>query len=82
MASLCGHIGCANIGGVTTRLEKAAQAYRAAKAELDTARPELAAAIVEAARAGLRQAEIVRTTGYTREQVRRICRAAGFEPGE
>ncbi|WFE46298.1 hypothetical protein [Verrucosispora sp. WMMD1129] len=64
-----------------TRLEQAAKAYRRAKEALDKARPELAEAIVEAAREGMRQAEIVRVTGYTREQVRRICRAAGIDPG-
>ncbi|MFB9238668.1 hypothetical protein ACFFWC_24595 [Plantactinospora siamensis] len=65
-----------------TRLEEAARAYRRAKAALDKARPALAEAIVDAARAGTKQAEIVKVTGYTREQVRRLCRAAGIEPGE
>jgi DNA invertase Pin-like site-specific DNA recombinase len=65
-----------------SRLEEAARAYRRAKEALDKARPELAMAIVDAARAGTRQADIVRVTGYTREQVRRICRAAGIESGE
>jgi DNA invertase Pin-like site-specific DNA recombinase len=65
-----------------TKLGDATRAYRRAKEALDKARPELAAAIVEAARSGMRQADIVRETGYTREQVRRICRAAGIEPGE
>jgi predicted transcriptional regulator len=40
----------------------------------------LAEEIVEAARAGMRQAEIARITGYTRENVRKICRAGGVEP--
>lgn len=65
-----------------TDLEEAARRYREARDALDEARPILAAAIVDAARGGTRQAEIVRVTGYTREQVRRICRAAGVEPGE
>ncbi|MEU8656293.1 hypothetical protein [Actinoplanes philippinensis] len=65
-----------------TTLDEAAAAYRAAKEALDAARPVLAEAIVTAARAGVRQSEIVRVSGYTREQVRRICRAAGVEPGE
>lgn len=72
---------CGIIRGVT-RLEEAAKAYRRAKDALDKARPELADAIVEAARSGTRQTEIVKVSGYTREQVRRICRAAGIEPGE
>lgn len=76
---MCGHLIHAIIGAVT-RLEEAAAAYRSAKQALDEARPQLAQAIVEAARTGMRQAEIVRVTGYTREQVRRICRAGGVEP--
>jgi predicted transcriptional regulator len=63
-------------------LESAAQEYRDAKAALDAVRPRLAAAIADAAKAGRRQSEIVRVTGYTRERVRQICRAAGIEPGE
>lgn len=59
-------------------LERAAADYHRAKQALDDARARLARAIAEAAEAGTRQAEIVRTTGYTREQVRRICRAAGI----
>lgn len=45
-------------------------------------RVPLAAAIVEAARAKMRQRDILAAIGdvYTREQVRRICRAAGVEP--
>lgn len=63
-----------------SRLDEATRAYRKAKEALDAAREELAQAIVEAARdGGMRQADIVKTTGYTREQIRRICRAAGIE---
>jgi predicted transcriptional regulator len=64
------------------QLQRAADDYHRAKDALDKARPVLAAAIADAARAGVRQAEIVRTSGYTREQVRRICRAAGIEHEE
>ncbi|MEU7617172.1 hypothetical protein AB0B27_13910 [Micromonospora rifamycinica] len=63
-------------------LTAAAADYQQAKTKLDTARPRLAAAIVDAARAGRRQGEIVKVTGYTRERVRQICRAAGVEPAE
>ena len=65
-----------------TDLEDAAREYREARDALDSARPRLAEAIAAAARAGTKQAEIVRVSGYTREQVRRICRAAGIEPAE
>jgi predicted transcriptional regulator len=60
-----------------TDLEKAAREFHTAKAALDAARDRLAIAIVAAASSGTRQSEIVNTTGYTRETVRRICRDAG-----
>lgn len=72
-------------------LEAAVRAYHAAQAavvdaedrlaqarlDVPRARAELAEAIVRAARAGLRQVDIVKVTGYQREQVRRILRKAG-----
>jgi hypothetical protein len=61
--------------------ERARQDTAAARARTDKARDELAAEIVAAARAGVRQVDIVRVTGYTRETVRRIVRAAESEPG-
>ncbi|MDG4770695.1 hypothetical protein [Solwaraspora sp. WMMD792] len=60
-------------------LDQARQARAAAGDRVAAARGPLAEAIVEAARAGVRQAEIVRITGYNRERVRQICRAAGVE---
>jgi len=52
----------------------AAAARRAkAVAELEAARLALADAIRADAEAGVPQVEIVRATGYTREQVRRIA---------
>ena len=51
------------------------------RADVPVARQRLADAIVAAAQAGVRQREIVDVTGYSREQVRRILRAAGVEPG-
>ena len=42
-------------------------------------RAELTPEVVAAVRAGVPQARIVELSGYTREQVRRICRAAGIE---
>lgn len=62
-----------------TGLEEAAQAYADAKAAVDAARERLGDEIVKAARSGMRQTEIVRISGYTRETVRRLCRAAGVE---
>jgi hypothetical protein len=83
-------------GRVLEDLEAAARAYREAqatagqaeqelaeaKAGVPAARARLAAAIVKASRAGVRQRDIVATTGYTRESVRRILRAGGVAPDE
>ncbi|MDZ5443771.1 hypothetical protein U2F26_13665 [Micromonospora sp. 4G57] len=51
---------------------------------VNAARGPLADAIVARARAGMRQVDILDAIEnvYTRETVRRICRAAGVEPGE
>jgi DNA-nicking Smr family endonuclease len=76
-----------------TRLDHAAKRHREAVAQLEAvraqvgtarnsvneARAELAAAIVEAGQLGVRQVEIVKVSGYTRERVRQILRAAGVE---
>lgn len=61
-------------------VDKAEEALADAKAEVPQARERLHAAIVRAAKAGARQAEIVTVTGYNRESVRRILRAGGVEP--
>lgn len=58
------------------KLADAARAFRRAEATLEKRRMDLADAIVEAAIAGVRQSEIVKITGYTREHVRRIIRHA------
>lgn len=71
-----------------TRVYRAAQAavgdaeqrVAEAKADVPPARERLHAAIVAAARAGARQHELVTVTGYNRESVRRILRAAGIAP--
>ncbi|MCW2641095.1 MAG: hypothetical protein JWP76_3401 [Dactylosporangium sp.] len=77
-----------------SRLDDAANAFRQAQAalidaraqvgeirdEVERTRADLADAIVEAARAGVRQVEIVKRSGYTRERIRQLCRAAGVEP--
>lgn len=43
-------------------------------------RPAIGQAIVDEVRAGCRQPDISQITGYSRERVRQICRAAGVEP--
>lgn len=60
----------------TDALEAATEAYREAQRELDGRRQALAAAIVAAANSGVRQTEIVRITGYTREHIRQVVKAA------
>ncbi|GAB3944043.1 hypothetical protein GCM10027614_33580 [Micromonospora vulcania] len=60
----------------------AASAQRAAddREKVTAARDQLASAIVDASRDGMRQIDIVRVTGYTRERVRQILRAHGITP--
>lgn len=52
------------------------KAHTAAKDAAEQARQRRNAAIVAAAAEGVRQVEIVRATGLTREQVRLIVRAS------
>ena len=61
--------------GDTSTLQAAARAYRRAERAYESRRAELAAAIVEANDAGVRQHEIVSITGYTRERIRQILKA-------
>jgi hypothetical protein len=59
--------------------EAAAARVRAARDDRTRARERLAQAIVAEARAGTSQVEIIRATGYSRERIRQILRAAGVE---
>lgn len=61
------------------RLDRALAEFEAALAQVEAARAGLHEAIVGALDDGVIQAEIVRRTGYTRERVRQIARAAGRE---
>lgn len=70
---------CATMVGMD-ELQQAAREHHDAKATFETARTRLAEAIVTAARSGVRQTDIVRATGYTRERVRQLCRDAGITP--
>ncbi|MEW2383053.1 hypothetical protein AB0873_13345 [Micromonospora sp. NPDC047707] len=58
---------------------RAEQLVTNARNDVAEARSRLAEAIVDAARDGMRQVDIVRVTGYTRERVRQILRAGGVE---
>jgi hypothetical protein len=57
-------------------LADVARAFRRAERVVEQRREELAAAIVQADKDGMRQVDIVRATGYTREHIRRIIRDA------
>lgn len=59
------------------RLDRAVSDFDSAMARAEEARAELHAAILNALNEGVTQAEIVRRTGYTRETIRRLARAAG-----
>jgi hypothetical protein len=63
----------------TAKLELAAQRYREAEAALDAARKDLRAEAVEAMHQDPKrgdQAEVARITGWTREQIRLLMKAA------
>lgn len=56
-------------------LADALRAFRRAEAQLDRRRAELFDAIGEAVyERKVRQADVARQTGYTREHIRRICK--------
>lgn len=66
--------------GVDDAKRKAEEKIRASRDRVTATRTELAQAIVGAAVAGMRQVDIIRATGYSRETVRSILRAGGVEP--
>ncbi|MFE9849893.1 hypothetical protein ACFYPN_13910 [Streptomyces sp. NPDC005576] len=64
----------------TAKLQLAAQRYREAEAALDAARADLRAEAVAALQQDPKrgdQSEVVRITGWTREQIRTIMKTAG-----
>lgn len=58
----------------------AAARIEAARQARTAARERLHAAMVEAAIDGMRQVDIIRISGYSRDRVRTILRAGGVEP--
>jgi DNA-binding CsgD family transcriptional regulator len=64
---------------IATAQAEAARIVAQARADAEQRRLQLAEAIVAAYLAGMRQVEIIRRTGYSREQVRTILRRAGVE---
>lgn len=65
-------------------VEEARRQRQAAGVKVNATRDELAEQIVQAAKDGVRQRDILERLGgvYTRESVRRICRLAGVDPTE
>jgi hypothetical protein len=68
------------VAGIETAKQAAARRTAEARQRAEDARAVLHAAMVEAARDGMRPMEIQRRTGYTKERVRQILRAGGVEP--
>lgn len=67
------------LGHVTNDLAGLRRAYDRADKVTRQRRAELAEAIADAIRGGMRIVEIARITGYDREHIRRIARAQGIE---
>lgn len=63
----------------TERLATLGRRRRKLNSDLADNREELVPEVIAAVRAHIPQARIVELSGYTREQIRRICRAAGIE---
>ena len=71
----------ANVPRAEQRAEERARQIKAeARARVERARQALHEAIVTEYGRGARQVDLVKRTGYTRETIRRILRAAGVEP--
>jgi hypothetical protein len=60
----------------TEPVAKALAAHKRAETRAEQTRALLYMAIAEASDAGVRQADLVRVTGYTREHIRQIVKAA------
>lgn len=61
-------------------VEDAQQALQQARDDVPAARDKLHAEIIKAAKKGARQIDLVKATGYQRERIRQILRAAGITP--
>lgn len=59
----------------STRLKQAVTKYRRAEAAVTSTRDEMYAAILADLDEGVRQTDIVRATGLTRERIRQIVKA-------
>jgi hypothetical protein len=61
------------------KLAELGRQYEQERAAAEKTRGLLTPEIVAAAAAGVRQVDIVKASGLTRERVRQICRAAGVD---
>ncbi|MFJ8784976.1 hypothetical protein [Streptomyces sp. NPDC102476] len=66
----------------STRLKQAVTKYRRAEAAVTTSRDEMYAAILADLTEGVRQVDVVQTTGLTRERIRQIVKADQEKRGE
>ncbi|WTW94868.1 hypothetical protein OG216_16450 [Streptomycetaceae bacterium NBC_01309] len=60
-------------------LTKAAKTYRRTEKAHEEARQALKEAAVAAVKAGVKQSEVVKTTGWTREYLRRLRKGGGTD---
>jgi hypothetical protein len=83
MSSGLGILDYANMLGMhkepSPRLTQAVSKYRRAESAVARARDEMYAAIIEDLKNDVRQVDVVRATGLTRERIRQIAKAAKNE---
>ena len=72
----------ASVAALDATKKATAAKVKDAQDKVGQARAELAAAIVAEFRTGVRQKDLIRRSGYSRERVRQILRAGGIEPEE
>jgi hypothetical protein len=65
---------------VTSEIEAAVKAYRRARKTADERYAALVDLIIKATIAGVKQADIVRITGYTRDNIRQMLRSRDYTP--
>jgi len=72
----------ASVAALDATKKATAAKVKDAQDKVGQARAEVAAAIVAEFRTGVRQKDLIRRSGYSRERVRQILRAGGIEPEE
>lgn len=69
---MCEHVDMPATEETVAALRKAVRAKKTAEDRAEAARAALAVAMADAIRDGMKQSEVVKVTGYTREHVRRL----------